>query len=356
MEEIMSMKSGEIKKLLLEKRVNTKGVFEKAELAQLLFASSSSSSSRALEIPMFNVPFYGNKMPFAQPDSGEVSSKSFIGIDVTIKGKPYRMVVDTGASMNLMKVSAAKDAQLEDTVVNTNTIGMGGTARIAASACVLDQAILDSAPSPATVRDIQFAILNNGNALPESSTGLLGLTFLAKLGMVEFDFSAQKLRFGMKSLDDDTSYARVPMRNIFTGLIVADALFAGTPVIGLVDLGSTYTILNSMAVSLISKGAIDSLDKLPSSTLRVAGIDGNPVTLRRFIVPEGVAIGKFAIRSPISVYAADIDGLASIGLGPGIPCCILGMDVLGGGRAGAQRSGRLAFDFRGNWMYLNARS
>ena len=165
-----------------------------------------------------------------------------------------------------------------------------------------------------------------------------------------------------------------PLQRIFTGLRICTALFDNrVPVAALVDLGSAYTILNPAAAMAITGST--SLDQLPLSGLRVAGIDGRPVELRLVTLGEGgVSLGGqgtsrgggFRVPGPLSLYAGDIPGFRSIGLGPAVPAALVGMDVLArtgeksspgsGSGSGSQglgmKKGRLAFDLAGDWMYL----
>lgn len=376
-DEINSMKAGVIKQLLIEKKINTRGYFEKADLARLLFESTNNVNKKAesaiLEVPIYKVFFKDNRASSTANSAGEDESKSFIGIDIFIKGKPYRCLVDTGASMNLMKMKVIVEAQLTAalTVNDQKTVGLLGSGSISTQICYIDKVMLSDNQEKSTIRGVQVAVLDDNQlVLPQSSMGLLGLTFLEKLphSIFEFDFKAKVMRFGMTpaDLNENKDYVRIPMRRIFTGLITCNVIFNGLGEGGggesigtfnrvvcqsMLDLGSTYTILNAAAVSSLTNG-LTTLADLPESSIRVAGIDGKPLTLRKFIIKGGFTFGdgvhKITTSKSVSVYAADIPGLSSVGLGPQSPCCILGMDLL----AGRNRESKIAFDLANNLIYL----
>ena len=364
LQEINDMRAGDIKKRLAELNVNTRGVMEKGELSKMLFENQRQQQQRndkaEIEIPMHDVSFFDLPFPHLESEQG----KSFVGIDVEIKRQIYRFVIDSGASMNLIKKQTAAQTGLDRVITDANTIGMGGSGTVAASVCLIDEVqLLPTAGSAIQrgsglqpIRNVQFSILDNPAVLPSLSQGLLGLTFLAKLGgLVTFDFSAKVMRYGHTSVDG-ALFAAVPTRKIFTGLIVVDLHVNGIPgaITGMVDLGSTYTILNTRAVQLATKGAVMSLDELPASPQKVAGIDGRPVTLKIVTIEGGVRVGDFIISRPCKVYAADIAGLAAIGLPHSQPCCLLGMDILaGGGSSTSKRRGQLCLDIHGNKLYLD---
>ena len=359
LEEIESLRAGEIKERLRELQVSTRGIMEKGELVRLLF-SLQPAIPQTCEIPMIDVPFYD--LPFPNL---EEQGKTFIGIDLDFGGTSTtsRFVVDSGASMNLLKKDVAAKEGLDKVITDANTIGMGGSGTIGASVCRVD--LLTVLPTPQSaaqrpsevtkIRGLSFAILDNAGALPARAQGLLGLTFLERLpGIPTFDFAKKVLRFGGSSDPPPVKrFAVINTRKIFTGLLVCDIRLNGVDTYceGMIDLGSPYTILNTRAVEVVTRGAITSLEQLPISPQQVAGIDGRPVKLRVLTIPNGYMIGDFSTTNEITLYAADIAGLAAIGLPHSRPCCLLGLDILAGSRGGS-RTGSLGFDLRNQKLFL----
>ena len=390
------MRAGEIKAILTGKGVSTRGLLDKSDLAaKLLEVSSQVEAAPSLkkgqgdegmiEIPMFDVSFFApgsQQQQQQQQNSSPGASKSYLAVDLDIKGRAYRMILDSAASMNIITNRAVAEAGLFGTAADSTTIGMGGSGSMFSKMCRLEEgATLKSAAAgqgEVRTRELQFAILDNPAAIPPTADGLLGLPFFAALpkSLVELDFSRAVLLCGMNSLPRKTDpnasrLSATPLQRIFTGLRICTALFDNrVPVAALVDLGSAYTILNPAAAMAITGST--SLDQLPLSGLRVAGIDGRPVELRLVTLGEGgvslggqgTSRGGFRVPGPLSLYAGDIPGFRSIGLGPAVPAALVGMDVLArtgeksspgsgsGGQGLGMKKGRLAFDLAGDWMYL----
>jgi len=362
LDEINSLRAGEIKALLQEKGQSTRGLFEKSELAAKLFEVESgeapTSSLGDLVGPMMEVPLLD--IPLGK---GGVNDKFYCGVEVRISGKSYRMIVDTAASMNLIKQNVVAEAGLatQSAGVSQTTIGMGGTGSIAAKVCCVPECIL--APG-VSLSSLDFAILDSSASLPQGCDGLVGLSFLAALpgSLSEFDFDRQILRAGMDKLPPAGDFAPILLRRLFTGLRACDALLTSAQgetaaIAALVDLGSSYTILNSKAVELLCPGQV--LGKLAPSGMKVAGIDGRPVDLKK-ITLQSISLGggaRFKLARPIDVFAGDIAGFSAIGLGPTVPAALLGMDVLAGSVDGGRaRRGTLCLDLKGDFMYLKRRA
>lgn len=352
MDEINSLRAGEIKALLQAKGLSTRGLFEKSELAAKLFEVEAASS--VVEIPLLDIPL----------GKGGMNDKFYCGVEVRISGKTFRMIVDTAASMNLIKENVVAEAGLATQVAGDaqTTIGMGGTGSIAAKVCRVPECFLAPGLSPPS---LDFAVLDSAASLPSECDGLVGLSFLAALpgSLCELDFDRRVLRAGMDKLPPaGGAYAPILLRRLFTGLRACDALLTSAKgdtaaIAALVDLGSSYTILNSKAVELLCPG--QSMDKLAPSGMRVAGIDGRPVDLKR-ITLQSISLGgggRFKLAGPLDVFAGDIAGFSAIGLGPTVPAALLGMDVLAasenGGRA---RKGAMGLDLKGDFLYLKRRA
>ena len=357
--DIESLRASEIKALLASKSVSTRGLFEKADLVSKLLEVESSqeqpSSRDVYEVPLIDVPF--------SPSGGVASS--FVGIKLTIGGKPRVFVLDTAASFSLIKADVLSDMITGTFVVSDassqKTIGMGGMNSITSRVCKLDEAVIEPSKN-VVLRGLEFAVLDNAKTLPNNCDGLLGLTFFSSFsnGLSELDFTGNVLRVGMDCLpwpkESAGAWGAVSLQKSYTGprlcqLVVPTASSSTTPVMALVDLGSTRTIFNSHAVTAISDGKLR-LNDLPPTGEQVVGIDGRPVTLRRLTLAQGMRLGTRRVQSSLDVWAADLPGFSDLGLSH-IPAALLGMDVLAGVSPGRQRrAGKFALDLKQDWLYL----
>jgi len=298
------------------------------------------------------------------------SLKSFLGIELFIKQRSYRFIIDSASSLNLVTKQVISETGLVTKPIESSTVGMGGSGSIFSSVCRVDEAQSATVGKSALrVLDLEFAVLDDKNTIPNSSDGILGIPFLMALpnSLVEFDFTANVMRAGMSSLPriSDANAARmcpIVLRRGAAGLRFCDARLDGNRVnvIALPDLGSSYTIINTAAAKELTGR---SADELPLSDLIVAGVDGKPLQLRLSTI-EDIALGKARFPGPYVVLVGDIPGFAAIGLGPHIPAALLGTDVLartGKGRlasdlgtsgGAAPRIGKMGLDLRTDWMYL----
>jgi predicted aspartyl protease len=275
-------------------------------------------------------------------DSGIGAVKTYGGVSITIRGEQYKFIVDTGATINLVKSSVATKLNLYTQTQVVNSVGLGGGGAVAGKSCIIQDCQLG-----AISMGIQCAILDNERAIPSSAAGLLGISFLQALGITQFDYEQNQFRFSpdesyFKPLDQ---YVEVPIRRLPIGLAVCDVLINGQSVTAMIDLGSTYSILNSKGVQAASQSRQLSLGDLKQSNVICAGIDGNPLPLRIFPTSTVSISGRNGpIDCPVeSVFAADIPGFAGIGL-DSIPAMILGVEML------ATKS--LIFNINGSKMYI----
>jgi hypothetical protein len=352
------MRGRVIKDVLTELGVNTRGVLEKSDLARLLQDAEDSWSMKSQQLC--------KRIPFRKMDLG-MATKTYVGIDVEIRGKKFVFMVDTGASMNLIRPHVAQALQLDTQSKSTYSQGLGGGGMLSANTAFIDKVTIGdgfkSVPMP-------VAVLNNVGPLPPSADGLVGLTFLQSLGQaVNLNFITSEMHFGniqnVLSPLQRLKQNKISYERQFSGLLFCPCdIHVKTHQSGekkvtclsLIDIGSSYSIINSAAVKALGM----SMESLPTSPVVVAGIDNRPLPLRN-LGAEKVTIGSifdskidpFPFNSAycpypnkkdsICIYAADIPGLMQMGYG-NMPAMILGLDVLG-------RSS-LALDFQSNSMYL----
>ena len=354
--EIMEMRAGLIKKALTLHSVSTKGIFEKKELADLLHSkevefrksSDATFNSKSFSVPLVEIPL---------KDNSDKNVKKYVGVDLNVNGKVVRFMIDTAASMNLIKPDVANMLGLQAQASNQFTTGLGGGGTIGSKMVNLVGA---STTSNIAIPAQQCAVLDNAAVLPFSAAGLLGLGFLRTLpGLAEFDFKNMVFTAGLPGLDSSSrsplsrlkleQRGKITLRDIYTGLVTCEIDLNGSGVIvqAMVDIGSTYTILNSRAVTSVLNSE---LSRLPDSPTICAGIDGRPMKMKsaqiesiEFPTSDGMNV-KQPVPRALSLYAADIAGMQALGLNA-TPSCILGMDVLGA-------FDKLTLDLQGRCMFL----
>jgi len=335
-ERVNAMRATAIKQALVSRGVDTRGLFDKAELAAALIRVELAAPAPAAQedpsirvVPMFEVSLGAAK-------------QSYVGVDLVIKGTTLRFMMDTGSTMNLIRPDIVQRLGIGSASVSAYTVGVGGGGSVASR-----QTTIPNVGVGSTSVALDVAILDDPRMLPTSADGLLGLSFLQSLGdVVEFDFENLQFRYGpraaMLSTPRRLELQEVRTRRIYTGLIATDVYVNGgtAPLTAMVDMGAAHTIANPLAVQAITgKG----LDALPASANMCAGIDGKPVAMRTLNLNRIQIGSQLTAQGPISVYAADIPGMSAVGLGS-IPAVILGMDVIG--------RRRMLLDIVGNSLYV----
>ncbi len=357
----MTMRNSALKKELNELCVNSKGVFDKHELAELLVnkrialggsdstnsVSSYTSSSQqqsaktstgAIVVPMLDLV-----------SSNVPGAKNYVGLELSSGGYTIRCMLDTAASTNLVKPEVPAKLGLQTRDFQQFSSGLGGQGQIASQRTSLTDMAFTSGGQ--TVPPIEASVLNNGAAIPPAVDALLGLPFLESLAcLVILDFRTKQLRFrqGVMPANEQNRYHKVAMKRVYpTGLVVCDAVINGNsdrPVQALIDLGATYSILSRASVqSVLGK----SMENLETSKAVSAGIDGQPMYMKETDL-QSLALGGYqGVAVPgLKVYAADIPQLEAIGLGQGM--LLLGLDVLG-------QFGSIGFCFKEMALYLEKR-
>ena len=336
-QQLESFRASVLKKALTNQNINTKGLFDKAELLNACIKNNLYSQLDMVNSNMNNI------------------DTNYCGISVPINNQLCNFVIDTGATMNLIRGSVANRLNLQQRPLQTTTTGMGGTGSLAASVtstsleCNSDQIGVDLA----------VLLPQNEQALPPNTDGLLGLPFIQSLSnnkVLEFDFSTQKLNVCVSEFLS-SELIELNTKRIYTGLICVDLLLhregsESVKTTAMLDVGSSRTILNSQAVTALGL----SMNNLANSPTQVVGIDGQPTTLKKLQV-NGISYdnndssgsNSDSVMSNLNreVFAADVPGLAAVGLGS-IPACILGLDVL----CGEGTPKKIGLDIVGNKAYL----
>ena len=159
-----------------------------------------------------------------------------------------------------------------------------------------------------------------------------------------FDFKTNQLRVGPRSsILTPLSMSKLRCVRTFqlpNGLLVAKCDINDSEAVAMIDLGSSYTIANTIAIEKVFN---QKYTELPLSSRLLAGIDGRPIQMRCTEM-NNFRIGDYQIDSSVDIVAGDIPGLASVGLGTQ-PALILGMDVLAKG-------GKMVLDLRKQEIFL----
>ena len=270
-DEVMMMRASEIKKILTSLNADTRGLYDKDELGNLLVSIeldhlSKHSKTSMCTTPMFEVALGSTK-------------QTYVGLNIEIKGKTFRFMVDTGATMNLVKPEVIKQLNLISEQQMAYTVGVGGGGNVAAQKTTIDQVYIGG-----KYVSMEAAILENAAALPPTAQGILGLGFLSSLGdVVEFNFDTSIFSFGSRSTLlsplQKRKFHEIKTRRIFSGLIATDLYVNDGNMVytAMLDMGSAHTIANPLAVEAALGRKLESL---PKSSNMCAGIDGNPVVVR----------------------------------------------------------------------------
>ena len=358
---VINMKrASEIKSILKEICTSNemKGLFDKEELSSLLLSKEIKWLEKCLEIvetPLLDIELGRN---------AAAGIKKYVGIDIIVNDNHNgRFLIDTGATMNLIRSDFTSKTGLSSQQNTAYTHGLGGSNSIGSYKTTINKFNVKN--TRYCINNIEFTVLDNNNILPTGVDGLLGLSFLEHLNLVEFDFLNKILRFDPHFLSSSSSssssssllspvkkssYNEISTRRIYTGLVIADCYInnnydESSKCSGMIDLGSTYTIANGKTVDLTKK----SLDDLPSSPVVVVGIDNRPINLKNLQI-DSIRIGdrhevkpNISNNDKINIFAANMGGFDGIGLGS-IAALIIGIDILG--------KEKMMLDIKRNKVYL----
>ena len=342
--DINALRASKIKTILKENNINTMGEFEKKGLVDILLAHEKKQSNdvRITTVPLVKITGFTS------------TSKNYIGVELQHvnqacpDGDSMFFLIDTGATINLIRPDVAAKLNAKTRSMSGSTSALGGKGSIATSIASVDDICLGNRRF-STNAPCEFSVLTNSNMLPPEACGLLGLSFLASIvngdEVTELDFKNNELRIGPRS-SILTPLSMCNLCNAKTyqlpnGLLVANCNINNQgQAVAMIDLGSSYTIANTMVVENVLK---QSFGKLPLSNQLLAGIDGNPIQMRLTSISD-FTLGDYSINESIDIVAGDIPGLSSIGLGMQ-PALILGIDVLA-------RGGKLVLDLRKQEIFL----
>lgn len=311
-----------------------KGLYDKNALIEVLLQEDSrivrSGSNGLIRLPIIDVLF-----------PGMVASKNlcYIGINVEINEKNIVMLLDTGATVNLLKNDLAKELVVGAVPMNYLTEGFGGGSQIAAHRGIINRMNIKAIETTLSMSNIDVALLADSRSLPPSVAGLMGIYFLQAMGCcVTFNFSQRQLVVDTARLTPAVGMSPLlsPIKKLKYDVVSVSRLYGpalmtcvisvnGVAITAMIDIGSSRTILNKEAVKALGFN----YDNLTPSNQYAQGIDGNPLLMKNIVVND-VTISDTRLlgsMSSISIFAFDVPGIMNIGLGA-IPACILGMDII----------------------------
>lgn len=343
-ERLQGMSASELKKLLSENGYAsaTVGMFEKRELVDALLRLEKD----ALLDPKVDTIAL-NRVEIAP-------TKDMLGLCLSKDGAngSYTFVIDTGATINLLRKEVSEKMRGASALQPQYISSFGSVGQIAYTTTRISDCCISNTGMNLGLLD--FSVLSHSAALPQKSDGLLGLQFLRSLILdsdyvIEIDFARQVLRRGpRRSILSPLQRARmkeVKSYYLSNGLLAADICVSSSgresSIPCLVDIGSSYTILNTVAAEKLL--GIRTSNMIVSNKI-LAGIDGKPIATR--IVPiDKISSGELDINMKgRTVYATDIPGLVGAFGNDGVCAGILGNDILG--------HGRLVFDLNRNYLFI----
>jgi len=229
-------------------------------------------------------------------------------LPIVLRGTPVQLPYVVEAGLDILVDSGASVSYLRRAVLDAG----GPVARLAAGA----QSVEDTAPLQ----------------LPDGCGGILGFDALGAAASVEVDLDAGALRLG------EAAPAAAPRRgacvatatafpgaaNPYPCVDVAVYGAAECAVAAIVDTGTPLTIANGALAA--AAGLLDDADAAPPATV---GVDGATTALRPCRAAGLVVGGAVALAAEAPVLVGDLPQWAQLGVPPGAPACILGLDVLG---------------------------
>jgi prepilin-type processing-associated H-X9-DG protein len=271
---IKKLRGKQIKDILVKENINVRGMIEKSEFEAELFKAEmkylEKSSYLKSSIQLKKVAF-----PNMQ--------KSYVAVEAKIQNQLCTFLIDTGATINAINSQTAKLLQLSSYPQARYSHGLGGGSKIASSYTILDRMTIGTKEFYHTKADI----LDYDTFLPPGTCGILGINFFREQhnnDLYLFDFHQSILEIapyqGILSPMNKMNFKRVNGKRI-ANILFADASVTSLTnhhckVLGMVDIGSSYTMINLSAVRTLGYNP----DTLPLSNVYCTGIDGKPFQVR----------------------------------------------------------------------------
>lgn len=364
---LRSFKASKLKEILKSityidniSQANLKSIYDKDDLIKLLLDIDNKIK--------LNRKSYLYHLQMLEFGGDEDSSNSIhVGIEVQIANHKHMFYIDTGASMTVIKQTAAKSMYSQIEFINVTSTGFGGGGNVAADPALLKSmsiypllnTSMNEIASEMCINDVNCVILKNDGTLPADVSGILGMSFLSSLGSVlEFNFADKLISVDKCSTEFSQpmiSPILSPLERLkrhetqasmyFGGLLVCKVYINNVEVDALLDIGSVSTFVNFLAFQSVyysdnnimnsnpnSFQLSNVVNQLESSGRSGQGLDGKLVPVKFYGI-DSMRIGDSLEDSFIlnlnkkQVSVAEITGLHFLGLA-NRPAIILGMDVL----------------------------
>lgn len=170
----------------------------------------------------------------------EIASTGHLLVPARIDGRPYMMVLDTGANITSLSTRVARDLA----ITSTGSIAINNTIRVPTGT------IRELAISGIAHRDLPIAIVDLPEA-PQGVAGILGLDVLARHDIV-VDFPERELTVYPAGTLVSSRGDLVPLEYGANGLILLDVSLDGRKGIpAMLDLGAPVSVLNRPAGVLV---------------------------------------------------------------------------------------------------------
>jgi len=237
---------------------------------------------------------------------------------------PLDFIMDTASSVNIVLPDVATSLNAPRTGTTTSG-GVGGTGVTASSYEVTlgGAAMYDGTPFwQADVRAVVMAV-----PTAPGTAGLIGLTLLNACAAVALDWS---VRPGTATLFPPGSsawmarthgLAEIPLVRVNVGLPCLSVIVNGTPALALLDTGAAFSVMN-IAMGVAGDPAVE--------PMWVAGANGSPTAMAVAASAVDVVVepaSGLALKGLVPLVG-DLPAFTLLGLPPGKPAMILGLDAL----------------------------
>lgn len=298
------MRASNIKKILTNNQISTLGLYDKSELINTLLKYE--------EIQLLNCEYYKlTKLSFQNDPM-----KIYYGLEFIINNEKMKFILDSGATISLInKESVIKKLKLP---LTSNLLY---TESLSSNSNQVQQPISNNKVTIPNINfmnkqfSLEMIVLDNPRMLPIVCDGLLGLNFIQSLQsdiLIDFKNEYIKCSKSMQSLiplsiiqdfELISSINTITNQIQHSGLAIVNAYLPTNsiksknnnnnnncntitiPCDAMIDMGSLYTIANSLAIDTIYSLEKKTIyDLLITSTI-AAGIDGKPLPLRYLPIP-----------------------------------------------------------------------